>query len=124
MKTLRFASLAGLLLLVSTAAFAADVSGKWVAEMTGRDGEPMQVTFNFTQNGEKLTGTVTGRMGEREISEGKVSGDEISFAQVMEFQGNTMKILYKGKISGNEIKFTRQREGAERTQEFTAKKAS
>ena len=58
------------------------------------------------------------------ISDGKIDGDDISFTQVMEFNGNQMKLLYKGKVSGDEIKFTRQREGAERSVEFTAKRAS
>jgi hypothetical protein len=42
----------------------------------------------------------------------------------MEFNGNHVKLLFKGKVAGDEIKFTRQREGGERTQEFTAKRAS
>jgi hypothetical protein len=42
----------------------------------------------------------------------------------MEFNGNQVKLNFKGKIEGDQIKFTRQREGGDRVQEFTAKKAS
>jgi hypothetical protein len=112
------------LLAAAVAAYAADVSGKWVAQAPGRGGQTQEVTFNFTVSGDTLSGTVAGPRGESPISEGKVNGDEISFAQVMEFNGNQVKLLYKGKVSGDEIKFTRQREGGERVQEFTAKKAS
>ena len=57
------------------------------------------------------------------ISDGKIDGDSLSFSQVMEFNGNSVKLIYKGKISGDEIKFTREREGGEPV-EFTAKRAS
>ena len=112
------------LLLAAVAAFAADVNGKWAAQVAGRGGQMQDVTFNFKADGDQLSGTVTGRRGEMNISDGKVSGDEISFTQVMEFNGNQVKLVYKGKVSGDEIKFTRQREGGERAQEFTAKRTS
>jgi hypothetical protein len=113
-----------LTLLALSVALAADVSGKWVAQVPGRDGQTREVVFNFKADGDQLTGTVTTPRGEREISEGKIGGDDISFTQVLEFNGNQMKILYKGKVAGDEIKFTRQREGGERSQEFTARRAS
>ena len=111
-------------LLVSGAA-AADVNGKWTAQVPGRQGQAMEVTFNLKAEGETLTGNVSTQMGQAPIQEGKVSGDEISFTQTMNFGGNEIKILYKGKVSGDEIKFTRERLGGEgRKTEFTAKRAS
>ena len=93
--------------------------------MPGRGGQTRTTTFTFKVDGNTLTGTVSGFRGEMPIAEGKIDGDQISFTQTMEFNGNSMKILYKGTVSGDEIKFTRQREGGEgRTQEFTAKRAS
>jgi hypothetical protein len=123
MKILRFAS--AFFLLLAATLLAADVNGKWVAQVPGRDGQTREMTFNFKQDGDQLTGSVTTPRGSADISDGKVNGDEISFVQVLEFGGNQMKFLYKGKVSADEIKFTRQREGGEgRTQEFTAKRAS
>lgn len=124
MKLYRFTSVVFILLLAAVAAFAADVSGKWVAQVPGRGGETREATFTFMVDGNQLTGSVSGRRGDVAISDGKIDGDDISFAQVMEFNGNQVKLLYKGKVSGSEIKFTRQREGGERTVEFTAKRAS
>jgi hypothetical protein len=113
------------LALCAVTAMAADVSGVWKAQMPGRDGETREVTFNFKQSGETLTGTTSGFRGaDVQISDGKVSGDEISFTVVREFQGNTMKMLYKGKIVGGEIQFKMQRDGSDREREFTAKKVS
>ncbi|PYT28050.1 MAG: hypothetical protein DMG58_19090, partial [Acidobacteria bacterium] len=97
-----------LLLLTAVAALAADINGKCVAQMPGRGGEPREVTMNFKADGSQLTGSITGPRGEVQISDGKVDGDDISFAQVMEFNGNQIKLLFTGKVSGDDIKFTRQ----------------
>ena len=104
----------------------ADVSGKWTAQVPGRDGQPQETTFSFTVEGDKLTGTVSGRRGDTPIADGKISGDEISFTVTRERQGATIKQLYKGKVAGEEIKFTRSTEGGQGNQpplEFTAKRA-
>ena len=117
-------ALAFALLVFTAAAAAADVTGAWKANMPGRDGQTREVTFTFKQDGDKLTGTTGGLRGDTPISDGKVSGDEISFTVVREFQGNQVKMLYKGKVSGSEIQFKVQREGSDREREFTAKKVS
>jgi len=119
--------------LCAIAASAADVTGKWVAQMPGRDGATTEWTFNLKQAGETLTGAVTSPRGDQEISEGKVAGDAVSFVTVMSFGDMTMKFVYKGTVAGNEIKFTRSMEGGPGggggrgpmgPQEFVAKKAS
>jgi hypothetical protein len=108
-------------LVSSLPAQAADAAaGKWTAQVPGRDGQTRDVTFNFKTAGDKLTGTMSGRQGDVEITDGKVKGDELSFDVTMSMQGNAMKMTYKGKVAGDEIKFTRHREGSDRTSEFTA----
>ncbi len=121
-----FFVLALLLGVFAVAALAADVGGVWKAQMPTRDGGTRDVTFNFKQDGDKLTGTTTGFQGEDiQISNGKVSGDTVSFVVVREFQGNQVKMLYTGQVAGNEIKFKMKREGGEgREREFVAKKVS
>jgi len=114
-----------LLGLLALTALAADITGKWTAEVPGRGGQTRETTFTFKVDGNVLTGTVSGFRGEMPISDGKIEGDQISFTQTLEFNGNSIKLVYKGTVSGDEIKFTRTREGGEgRTQEFTAKRAS
>src|SRR5580700_4515493 len=117
--------LLGLLLgLLSLTALAADFTGKWTAQVPGRAGQTREQTFNFKAGGGALTGTVSGRGGDMPIAEGKIDGDTISFSQTMEFNGNSMKLVYQGTVSGDEIKFTRQRDGGDQPpQEFTAKRA-
>ena len=111
---------------ITAAAWAADVSGKWVAQVPGRNGQSRETTFNFKVDGTTLTGTVSGRQGDTPISDGKVNGDDLSFTVAVSFNGNDVKLTYKGKASGDEIKFTRTVEGGGGgmpPQEFTAKRS-
>ena len=117
--------LAMLSCLLAVAAFAADATGKWTAEMQGRGGQTRQVTMNLKADGAKLTGTVGSPQGDTEITDGKVDGDTISFNVVREFNGSSFKMVYTGTVSGDEIKFKAQREGGEgRAMEFTAKRST
>jgi hypothetical protein len=123
---MRIRVLAGLCLaalLFTVTALAADVAGTWTGEQEGRNG-PMTVTFNFKTDGSTLTGTVSTPRGETQISDGKVDGDNVSFAVVREFNGNTMKINYTGKVSGDEMKLKVSREGSDRSRELTLKRSS
>jgi len=107
-----------------TLAWAADVNGKWTAQVPGRDGQTRELTFTFKAEGEKLTGTMSGQRGDSEITDGKISGDQISFTVKINLQGNERKFLYKGTVSGDEMKVTRTVEGGNQPpQEFTAKRA-
>lgn len=111
------------LLTLAGAVCAGDVTGKWTAQVPGRDGATRETTFTFKVDGDKLTGTVSGRQNDNPITDGKVNGDDISFTVKMSFGGNDVVLNYKGKVAGEEIKFSRTREGADQAQEFTAKRA-
>lgn len=107
--------------LGSVTALAADFNGKWSAQVETPRGT-QDITFNFHVNGSALTGTISTRRGDMAIQDGKVNGDNISFDQVLHFNGNEFKITYTGKTDGaNAIKFTRQF-GDRGSQQFTAKK--
>jgi hypothetical protein len=122
MMKLRLSSFVVGLAFLATIAQAADVTGKWVAQVPGRGGETRETTFNLKVEGESLTGTMSGRQGDVALTDGKIKEDALSFNVAMSFQGNDVKFVYKGKVSGDEIQFTRQREGSDRSQEFTAKR--
>jgi len=109
--------------LLAAAAFAADVSGKWTAEMQGRDGQTMTSTFNLKADGATLTGTVSGRMGETPITNGKIDGDTISFDVVREYNGNSFTLHYTGTLSTDTIKF-KVDGGRGPAREITAKRAT
>jgi hypothetical protein len=74
---------------------------------------------------DKLTGTYAGgRGGETKITNGKITGDEISFDITREFNGNSFTSKYKGKIAGDTItgKVSRERNGETRESDWTAKR--
>jgi len=84
------------LAVVSLVVWAADISGAWsfTVETEQGTGNP---TFVLKQDGEKLTGTYTGMLGEAKVT-GSVKGDQV----VIEFQadagGQTIKVVYSGVI--------------------------
>jgi hypothetical protein len=108
-----------ILLVVAFVAFAADVTGKWTYEQAGRGGGPGRpVTITLKADGMTLTGSVPAGGGRRggggggggtpppptEISNGKISGDNISFEVKQSFGGNEMVTKYEGTVSGDELK--------------------
>jgi hypothetical protein len=108
---------------------AADFNGKWVAQVSNpMMGGKSERIFTFQVAGDKLTGTIedwqvtnaifqekgkpattgtlkTQRGEPQQIVEGKVTGDDISFAVVAQMFGQETKTQYKGKFASNEIKF-------------------
>ena len=124
-----------ILLVVSFALMAADVSGKWTFEQPGRGGNPGRpVTITLKADGAKLTGSVPGmgRGGDTpppptEITDGKVDGNNVSFTVKRETPNGTMEQKYAGVLSGDELKLKITRMGQDGTPqvtEVTAKRAN
>jgi hypothetical protein len=119
-----FLSAVAAVLLLAGAVLAASVDGKWTGQMAGRNGQTREVTFNLKSDGDKLTGTMAGPGGQEiPISDGTVSGDNASWKIKMEFNGNSVTLVYKGVVSGDEMKLTTGREGGSQTRETTLKRA-
>ena len=112
MKKLALATL--VFALGSVTALAADFNGKWSADIPGRNGNMQTTTFTFTVDATAMTvtGTVSGRMGDTPITNGKVTADTITFDVVRNFNGNSITMSYSGKADGDTIKFTRTFSGA------------
>jgi hypothetical protein len=104
-------------------AAAADINGKWVAQVPGRDGQTRETSFEFKAAGESVAGTMSGRQGNQvPISDGKLSGDTLTFVVSMEMGGNPVKWNFTGKVKGEEIQFRREG-GMGQPREFVAKRA-
>jgi hypothetical protein len=121
-------------LIFAVAASAADINGKWVAQVTSPSGSKTERVFIFQASGDKVTGTIaniqvaqatfeekgkpamvgtlkTQNADPQAISEGKITGDNVSFAIVSQSFMGEMKTEYKGKVAGDEIKFTVEQSG-------------
>jgi len=115
------------LALGSVSALAADFNGKWTGDVQGRNGNTQTLTFDFHVDGANLTGKITTPRGDVDLSNGKVDGDNISFDQVLNFNGNSITISYKGAAQADgTIKFTRTfgTDGDRPPQDFVAKRGS
>ncbi len=111
-------------LLAPTPAITVDIAGKWQAEFDTQIGRQKYI-YTFRVDGDKITGTAEAEvMGEKlktELKDVKLAGEEISFTETLDFQGNAITVTYKGKVSGNEMKLTRQ-VGEFATEELTARR--
>lgn len=112
-------------LLAATVARAADVSGSWRAEFDTQVGQ-QKYLLTFQVNEGKVTGRATAELGgqkrEVEFKDVKLTGDTLTFVEMLKFQDNEVPIHYTGNVSDKEIKFTRQ-VGDFATEEFVAKRA-
>ena len=112
MRTAVLTSMA--LLLCSFTAAAADISGKWFAQVP-QGHLLLEITFTFKVDGAKLTGTATYPLGDDvyrlDVTDGKVEGDDVSFTTSSKFRDTAIKSVYKGKVAGNQIDFTMVMQG-------------
>jgi hypothetical protein len=75
--------------------YAADVTGTWNAkvDLGGQGGSP---SFILKQDGEKLTGTYSGALGEAPLH-GTIKGSDVAF----EFEASGAAIKYAGKLDSS-----------------------
>jgi hypothetical protein len=101
---------------------AANADGTWLITREGQKGT-VELELKLKTDGDKLTGTY-GRKGggnAAEIQDGKVDGDNVSFAVMQRAKDAERKIVYKGKVEGDELKGESGPEGG-RMRPFTAKR--
>jgi|ERR1700679_2967267 hypothetical protein len=116
--TKKLLSLVAILCVLTLAAMAADVSGKWTFEQAGRQGgNPTTSTITLKVEGGKLSGTVSrpGRGGQgtmdTAISEGTVDGNNVTFKTSQDMRGATFVTSYKGTLDGDTLKLDITRPG-------------
>jgi hypothetical protein len=78
-----------------------DVTGAWESVIEGATTS----AATYKQEGEKLTGTHVGQMGELPLS-GTVKGNDITFTIAIEMEGQKLTLTYAGKVEGDTIKGT------------------
>ncbi len=81
-----------------------DLTGTWTWSQEGPGGT-VDFTLKLKQDGEKLTGTITGYGGEESpIEDGKAKDGAFSFKVTREFGGRNFVTTYTGKLSGGTLK--------------------
>jgi hypothetical protein len=108
MKT--FAILMTALALALGSARAAEVTGKWKAEFEA-GGFQMKYTYDLKADGDKVTGKAyrerDGAKSDVDLTDGKLTGDQISFVETVHIGDQDVRIEYKGKVAGDQMKLTR-----------------
>jgi hypothetical protein len=98
----RAPAILALAILLTVTLFAADISGTWdmKVDLGNQGGSPR---FVLKQDGEKLTGTYSGQLGEASVH-GTVKGNDV----VIDFEVSGAAIHYVGKLdsTGNKMEGT------------------
>ena len=109
--------LLGMLALASSLLLGADIDGRWTAKV-GKDGKVTE-TLMLKANGNQLTGTLQRPNGTANVTEGMISGNNVSFKVVRDRNGKPATQQYKGTLSGGDLKMTvTGRRGGTRDVEF------
>lgn len=93
-----------LMLLAATASFAADVSGRWLGKVGNNE-----LALNLKAEAKKLTGTMYTPDGDGPISNGKVSGNTITFT----WSTNGVTIPFTGTLKGESLELSSVVQGKE-----------
>lgn len=109
------------LALAVVSLYAVDVAGEWELTSEGRQG-PQTQTFKIVQDGEKITVTMEGRMGEM-TGEGTIKDNAIEWTITRETQRGEFTSVYKGTVDGDTMSGTVSMSmGNMAEREWTAKK--
>ena len=108
MKSSQIIRRAGLVATVAMLpALAADIDGKWNASVDGGPAGPIELTFDFKAEGEKLNGNMSMAMlpAPAPIADGTIKGDAVSFKLALAVMEGAppLVITYTGKLKGDEL---------------------
>ena len=127
-------------LCLAFVASAADISGKWSVDASaapaagapaGGGGRGMGMgggTYEFKVSGAALTGSIArpgfngGDPTTTPFTDGKITGDAITFTVTNNFGGNEFKTVYTGKVVGDKIELTFDMGGRGNPRTVTLKK--
>jgi hypothetical protein len=87
------------------------VTGAWEAEFDTQIGR-QKYLFLLVAEDDKVLGKAKAEIGgesyETDLSEGKLNRDEISFVEMLVFQGNPLRIEYQGTVAGDDMRLKRK----------------
>jgi hypothetical protein len=72
-----------------------NLAGKWRATISGPMGE-MEVTLEIQQEGNSISGTISSEMGQWDISDGILSGNDLSFSISATIMNETIELAFSG----------------------------
>jgi imidazolonepropionase-like amidohydrolase len=80
------------------------VSGTWTVNLNVGQGDST-ITLNLQQEGDRLTGSISGPLGAGEISNASTTtGGEVRFTVALNIEGQTKEATFAGRLANNEIR--------------------
>lgn len=95
--------------LATTAGFAADLTGNWLASQPLNDGTSRKTYLNLRQEGSRISGTIRTPQSYYKITEGTGGPDHFTLTGSEGDGKTTRHVLYEGKMVGDELHLTTRR---------------
>lgn len=84
---------------------AVNVAGLWEGTVPGRDAA-QPIVFDFTVNGQSLTGQLSGPAGDTEILDGRIKGTMLMFTTQRRVAGLALNYYWTGTVGKDQIAFS------------------
>jgi imidazolonepropionase-like amidohydrolase len=81
---------------------AARVAGTWDITVTSPQGEN-RASMTVTQSGATLEGTMATEMGTVQVTDGRITGQRVTFSVTVPISGQTTTIVFRGTVDGNRM---------------------
>ena len=82
---------------------AENASGIWKWSIPLETGQSREIFLTLKQDATNLTGWITSYSLKKEISDGRIKGDEVTFTITSRFAGKDVITKYSGKIQGDKL---------------------
>ena len=79
------------------------LSGTWTVNVN-LGGQERTITLNLQQEGDRLSGSISGPLGAGEISNASMTGGEVRFTVALNVEGQTKEATFTGRLANNEIR--------------------
>ena len=80
-----------------------NLSGAWLVNLNLGQGDRI-ITLNLQQEGDRLSGSISGVLGTGEISNASVMNAEVRFTVALNVEGQTKEGTFTGTLANNEIR--------------------
>ena len=91
------------------------MSGMWIGQIPARN-QMLDIAFQFTQTGDALSGKLYGDYESTALTDGRISGDNISFIVTIKEQAgnqiNETRLRFTGTLKDGTLELTRERESS------------
>ena len=80
------------------------LSGTWAVNVSLEGQSDKSITLTLQQEGDRLSGSISGPLGAGEISNASVSMGEVRFTASVNVEGQTKEATFTGRLANNEIR--------------------